>query len=132
MGSMQVALNRCTTGSTGLLRRRQGRQNSDMVCCRDPNKVKNDNDDDYDEFSDDFGDPDIEYSSYEIEDMDRIYMYNMKTPYQNESKDNKSEKLRRRKKKKKSQPLTSLQPPSKSSSRRKKGNRESLDFFTNG
>jgi len=132
LASMQVALNRCTTGSTGLLRRRQGRQNSDMVCCRDPNKVKNDNDDDYDEFSDDFGDPDIEYSSYEIEDMDKIYMYNMKTPYQNESKDNKSEKLRRRKKKKKSQPLTSLQPPSKSSSRRKKGNRESLDFFTNG
>ena len=109
-----------------------------MVCCRDPNKVKNNNNndyDDYDEFSDDFGDADIEYSSYEIEDMDKIYMYNMKTPYQTKSKqdeDDKSEKLRRRKKKKKSQPLTSLRPPSKKSSGRKKKNRVSLDFFTNG
>jgi len=131
LASMQVALNRCTTDP----RRRQGRQNADMVCCRDPNKVKNNNNNDYDEFSDDFGDADIEYSSYEIEDMDKIYMYNMKTPYQTKSKqdeDDRSEKLRRRKKKKKSQPLTSLRPPSNKFSGRKKKNRESLDFFTNG
>ena len=62
-----------------------------------------------------------------------IALYNMKTPYQTKSKqdkDDKSEKLRRRKKKKKSQPLTSLRPPSNKFSGRKKKNRESLDFFT--
>ena len=67
--------------------------------------------------------------------MDKIFMYNMKTPYEKENKNkrkqnfNKSEKIRKRKKNRsRNRPSTSLNPPSS----RLKKNRESLDFFTNG
>merc|ERR1712029_356368 len=103
LASMQVALNRCTTTGVSL---RNRRQSTNKVCCRDPNKIRKDYDDDDDDDDYDFDNFDIEY-----EDMDKIFMYNMKTTYdidKEESKSpEKSEKLKRRKKKrKKSRPLT--------------------------
>ena len=53
------------------------------MCCRDPNKITKDYDDnvsdysDYDEFSDD-----IDYDDMDGIYMDGVYMYNMKTPYE--------------------------------------------------
>ena len=89
------------------------------MCCRDPNKIKKDYDDDNDFISNyDFDD---DMFSIDYEDMDQVYVYNMKTPYKDRQKDKK-------RKRKKSEPLTSLKPPNND----RKTNRDSLDFFTNG
>ena len=107
---------------------RNRRQSTNKVCCRDPNKIRKDYDDDEDDDYD-FDNFDIEY-----EDMDKIFMYNMKTTYDNDKEETKlpqkSEKLKRRKKKrKKSRPLTVLEVPENTT---QKKNRDTLDFFTNG
>ena len=102
---------------------RPRRQQEDKVCCRDPNKIKKDYDDD----NDFIGNYDFDDDMFNIdyEDMDQVYVYNMKTPYKDRQKD---KKRKRKKKRKKSEPLTSLKPPNND----KKTNRDSLDFFTNG
>jgi hypothetical protein len=73
LASMQVALDKCTT--TGVTRPR--RQSEDKVCCRDPNKIRKDYDDE-----DDYGDYDFDDDMFNIdyEDTDQVYVYNMKTP----------------------------------------------------
>ena len=111
---------------------RNKRQSTNKVCCRDPNKIRKDYDDDD---NDDYNDYDFDNFDIEYEDMDKIFMYNMKSPYDNDKQKtkspDKSEKLKRRKKKrKKSRPTTALVVPEEN--RTQKKNRDTLDFFTNG
>merc|ERR1711976_1135090 len=72
LASMQVALDKCTT--TGVTRPR--RQSEDKVCCRDPNKIRKDYDDE-DDYDYDFDD---DMFNIDYEDADKVYVYNMKTP----------------------------------------------------
>ena len=93
------------------------------MCCRDPNKIRKDYDDE-DDFDDDM-------FNIDYEDTDQVYVYNMKTPsYKDLQKKNKgvTEKFKKRRKKKR--PSQRLQVPRTEQDRSKK--RNSLDFFTNG
>ena len=99
------------------------------MCCRDPNKIRKDYDDEDDYISDyDFDD---DMFNIDYEDTDQVYVYNMKTPsYKDLQKKNKgvTEKLKNRRKKKR--PSQRLQVPGTEKDKSKK--RNSLDFFTNG
>jgi len=127
IASMQVALDKCTT--TGVTRPR--RQSEDKVCCRDPNKIRKDYDDEDDYVSNyDFNDDmfNIDYG-----DTDQVYVYNMKTPYKDRQQENGvMEKLRKKKRRrKKKRPSQRLEVPENERDKSKR-NRDSLDFFTNG
>ena len=111
---------------------RPRRQSEDKVCCRDPNKIRKD----YDDEDDYIGDYDFDDDMFNIDygDTDQVYVYNMKTPsYKDLQKKNKgvTEKLKKRRKKKR--PSQRLQVPETERDNNKKNrNRNSLDFFTNG
>ena len=111
---------------------RPRRQSEDKVCCRDPNKIRKDYDDEDDYFSDyDFDD---DMFNIDYEDADKVYVYNMKTPSYKDLQKNKdvTEKLRTKsKRRKKKRPSQRLQAP-KTGKDKSRSNRESLDFFTNG
>ena len=109
---------------------RPRRQSEDKVCCRDPNKIRKDYDDE-----DDYGsnyDFDDDMFNIDYEDFDQVQVYNMKTPSYKDLQKDKSvtEKLRKKsRRKKKKRPSQRLQAPKTGNS---SGNRDSLDFFTNG
>ena len=106
------------------------RQSEDKVCCRDPNKIRKDYNDEDDDYVGDY-DFDDDMFNIDYEDTDQVYVYNMKTPsYKDLQKKNKgvTEKLKKRRKKKR--PSQRLQVPGTEKDKSKK--RNSLDFFTNG
>ena len=102
------------------------------MCCRDPNKIRKDYDDEDDSVNNyDFDD---DMFNIDYEDFDQVHVYNMKTPsYKDRQKDKGvTEKLRTKsRRKKKKRPSQRLQAP-KTGKDKSRGNRESLDFFTNG
>ena len=109
---------------------RPRRQSEDKVCCRDPNKIRKDYNDEDDDYVGDY-DFDDDMFNIDYEDTDQAYVYNMKTPsYKDLQKKNKgvTEKLKKRRKKKR--PSQRLQVPRTEQDKSKK--RNSLDFFTNG
>ena len=109
---------------------RPRRQSEDKVCCRDPNKIRKDYNDEDDDYVGDY-DFDDDMFNIDYEDTDQVYVYNMKTPsYKDLQKKNKgvTEKLKMRRKKKR--PSQRLQVPGTEKDKSKK--RNSLDFFTNG
>ena len=109
---------------------RPRRQSEDKVCCRDPNKIRKDYNDEDDDYVGDY-DFDDDMFNIDYEDTDQVYVYNMKTPsYKDLQKKNKgvTEKLKKRRKKKR--PSQRLQVPGTEKDKSKK--RNSLDFFTNG
>ena len=110
---------------------RPRRQSEDKVCCRDPNKIRKDYDDEDDYVSNyDFNDDmfNIDYG-----DTDQVYVYNMKTPYKDRQQENGvMEKLRKKKRRrKKKRPSQRLEVPENERDKSKRS-RDSLDFFTNG
>ena len=111
---------------------RPRRQSEDKVCCRDPNKIRKDYEDEDDYVSNyDFDD---DMFNIDYEDFDEVNVYNMKTPsYKDLQKDNSvTEKLRKKsRRKKKKRPPQRLQAPNTGKDK-SRGNRDSLDFFTNG
>ena len=109
---------------------RPRRQSEDKVCCRDPNKIRKDYNDEDDDYVGDY-DFDDDMFNIDYEDTDQVYVYNMKTPsYKDLQQKNKgvTEKLKKRRKKKR--PSQRLQVPGTEKDKSKK--RNSLDFFTNG
>ena len=111
---------------------RPRRQSEDKVCCRDPNKIRKDYDDEDDYVSNyDFDD---DMFNIDYEDFDQVNVYNMKTPSYKDLQKDKSvtEKLRKKsRRKKKKRPSQRLQAPN-TGKVKSRGNRDSLDFFTNG